>query len=141
MHPTFLTTALGRRGGRVLAVTLAAAAGITCVLANGAQAAQVPPRCEIVACPDLVITRVERASIDVTYATVRNIGTRRAAVLSNLYIDGYGPAGSAVPPLNPGESYRAKLHKARPMVWRRVADGENRVAESNEQNNSFTFTW
>jgi hypothetical protein len=144
MHPTLVTTALGRRGRHVLAVTLAAA-GVSGALADGAQAAQVPPRCEIVACPDLTISRVEKGPNGDFYVTVRNIGLRRAAGSHlgwQMHPQSAFGGWVMVLALNPGEAYRTTVDGDRCAAGVRltfVADHDQGVTESNEHNNRYTY--
>ena len=81
MHATLVTAVLGRRARRVLAVTLAAAAGAgaTGVLANDAKAYH-PLGCGMRVCPDLVISDVAPSSTGFSsYVTVKNVGWGRPA--------------------------------------------------------------
>ena len=143
MHPTLVTTALGRRGRHVLAVTLAAAAGVSGAIANGAQAAQVPPGCDIVACPDLVVSRVEGGPNSAVYVTVRNIGLRRAGVSTVGYHQGSDPNYYAkiILALDPSEAQRITFPRICSVGARFtfVADHGHGVTESNEHNNRYTF--
>jgi hypothetical protein len=137
MHPTFLTNVLGRRAGPALAVTLAATAGVSGALAERAPAAEVPPRCEIVACPDLVISRVAYVRpVTEIWVTVKNIGLSRAGTSTLGLRSGDHAGGSwTVPPLLPGQEYRVRGYTQSEDEGVVEADWSGRIAESNELNN------
>jgi subtilase family serine protease len=130
MRPTLLTAAV------TLAVTLGSTA-----LPEGARAA--PPRCEIVVCSDLVVSRVASTKGGF-YVTVKNVGARRADALSWLGAEraGADPKLYLVPALFPGQARRLKVTTAcsSSKGWTVRADWTQAVVETNEGNNRRTYT-
>jgi hypothetical protein len=143
MLPTLVTTALGRRGGHALAVTLAATAGVSGALADRAQAAP-PPKCALMACPDLFIAYAYGGgNTHPGHALVQNVGGFRARLSTKLSV--LRPGGNmylTVPPLDPGQRHRVGLPLCvippggnDDQTWTLRADHNNWVEESSETNN------